>query len=105
VTISAINDATPSGAGGNIAGAAVGTTLGYPIGVVVQGGLNGVLNPWYCSIWQDVGYTMQRWVGASSLPGAFATIGSSAVQEISNAAVNATPVPPTSLDRPVRGGK
>ena len=104
VTISAVNDASPSGAQGNIGGAAFGTALGYPVGVVVQGGLNGALNPWYRSMWQDVGYTMQRWVGASALPGLFGTAASSALQEVGNAAVNANSAI-NSLERPTRGGQ
>ncbi|RYD68517.1 MAG: hypothetical protein EOP84_29930 [Verrucomicrobiaceae bacterium] len=76
----------------------------YSAEFTAQGGLNGVINPWYRSMWQDVGYTMQQWVGSSSLPGAAASAASSALQEIGNAAVNASPAlnPPK---RPTRGGQ
>jgi hypothetical protein len=89
VVTSAINN-NPSASPGSIAGAAFGTTIGYPLGAAVQGGLNAALNPWYRSIWQDMGFTIQQWNRPSPLPGALGTVGSSTVQEIGNAAVNSS---------------
>lgn len=75
-------------AAGSILGAALGTSLGYPFGVAVQSGLNSSLNHWSRPLWQDMGYTIQRWVRPSPVPGALGTVGSSTVQEVGNAAVN-----------------
>jgi filamentous hemagglutinin len=83
----------PSTAGGNIAGAAFGTAIGYPLGVAVQGGLNGYLNHWSRPMWQDMGFTIQRWVGPSPVPGMYGAGVGSIGQETGNAVVNsATPL-------------
>jgi filamentous hemagglutinin len=104
LSISAIKNDTPNATVGGITGAALGTAIGYPAGTAVQGGLNTVLNPWYRPMWQDTGYTIQRWIGSSPLPGAFGTVGSSALQEVGNATVNSQSTT-TNSGNPTLGGK
>lgn len=94
----------PAASGGSILGAAVGTTLGFPIGAVTQSGLNGYLNPWYRPLWQDLGYTMQSWLQPSVLPGVGGTSVGSFLQELGNAGVNGQSVPPSTAN-PTRGGR
>jgi filamentous hemagglutinin len=94
----------PAASGGSILGAAVGTTLGFPIGTVTQSGLNGYFNPWYRPMWQDLGYTMQSWLQPSVLPGVGGTSVGSFLQELGNAGVNGQSVPPSTAN-PTRGGR
>jgi hypothetical protein len=108
VVSSGINSVTQDGASsatssGSIAGAAAGTALGFPIGAAMQGGLNAAVNPWYRSGWQEMGYTIQRWVGRSPLPGILGAAFGSAGQEIGNAVVNVPSAP--SPGRSTRGGQ
>jgi filamentous hemagglutinin len=51
-----------------MAGAAVGTVIGYPIGVKIEGKLDSVLNPWYRQEWVDVGMGMSKYVPPSLIP-------------------------------------
>ncbi len=72
----------------SMAGAALGTLVGYGIGSEAEGALNGRLNPWYRSEWVGLGFGISRYSSPSNLPwftgaglGAFGS-------ESTNAAVN-----------------
>jgi filamentous hemagglutinin len=65
-----------------MAGAALGTAIGFPIGSKIEGSLNNVLNPWYRQEWKDVGMGMSIWMPKSPIPSWFGGIGSGAIQEI-----------------------
>ncbi|WP_436295289.1 ShlB/FhaC/HecB family hemolysin secretion/activation protein, partial [Variovorax sp. LjRoot178] len=103
VVTSAINN-NPSGSTGSIAGAAFGTAIGYPLGAAVQSGLNGYLNHWARPMWQEMGLTIQRWVGPSPVPGAVGSAFGSIGQEVGNALVN-NPSTPINAGNPTRGGR
>ncbi|RST48860.1 hemagglutinin repeat-containing protein [Variovorax sp. DXTD-1] len=94
----------PSASGGSLLGAALGTTLGYPVGAVTQNGLNGYFNPWYRPMWQDLGYTMQSWLQPSVVPGMSGAGVGSFLQELANAGVN-NPNVPQGTGNPTRGGR
>jgi hypothetical protein len=103
VVTSAINN-NPSSSTGSIAGAAFGTAIGYPLGAAVQSGLNGYLNHWSRPMWQEMGLTIQRWVGPSPVPGAVGSAFGSIGQEVGNALVN-NPSTPINAGNPTRGGR
>ena len=65
----------------SMGGAAIGTSIGYPIGSVVQGNLNNVLNPWYRQEWKDIGTGVLMYVPKNSLPAWVGGASSSAIQE------------------------
>ncbi|AGU53511.1 putative filamentous hemagglutinin [Variovorax paradoxus B4] len=94
----------PSASGGSIFGAALGTTLGYPVAAVTQNGLNGYFNAWYRPMWQDLGYTMQSWLQPSVVPGVGGASVGSFLQELANAGVN-NPNVPQGTGSPTRGGR
>jgi len=75
---SSMQGKNPNGA---MAGAAVGTAMGFPIGSKIEGSLGNVMNPWYRQEWKDIGMGISTWVPKSAIPSWAAGIGSSIVQE------------------------
>lgn len=65
-----------------MAGAAVGTTVGYGLGSVIETGLNKVVNPWYRPQWQDLGLGISVAVPRNPLPSVGGTGISAFGQEI-----------------------
>lgn len=63
-------------------GSVVGTTLGYPVGSLVEGATGGRINPLYRPQWKDIGLGISAPVSPSALPSWFGMTGSSLVQEI-----------------------
>ena len=68
----------------NMAGAAVGSMLGYPIGMGFERYLGARLNPWYRSEWKDLGFGILGYSPKSNLPSIGGTNLSSTFSEISN---------------------
>ncbi|PTB16755.1 hypothetical protein C9I57_31860 [Trinickia symbiotica] len=63
-------------------GSVVGTTLGYPVGSLVEGATGERINPWYRPQWKDIGLGISAPVSPSALPSWFGMTGSSLTQEI-----------------------
>jgi filamentous hemagglutinin len=53
---------------GSMAGAAVGTVIGYSIGTRTEGVLGNVFNPWYRSEWKEIGMGISSFVPKSPIP-------------------------------------
>jgi filamentous hemagglutinin len=66
---------------GAMASAAVGTTIGYPLGAGIEKPLNSVMNPWYRQQWKDVSMGMSVYVPKTPIPSWFGSMGAGAVQE------------------------
>lgn len=79
LTGAGIKGENPNGA---MAGAAIGTAVGYPIGTKIAGGLGSVLNPWYRQEWKEIGMDISTYVPKSPIPSWMGGIGSGVVQEI-----------------------
>lgn len=71
----------------SMAGAALGTLIGYPVGVKIEGRLNDVLNPWYRAEWRDLGMGISTSVPKSPVPSWTGGIGAGVISEISGGAV------------------
>ncbi|VVD74203.1 Hemolysin [Pandoraea communis] len=78
LTGSALQGQNPNGA---MAGAAVGTVIGYPIGAKIEGQLTSVLNPWYRKEWQDIGMGVSKYVPPSAIPSWMGGLGGGVIQE------------------------
>ncbi|MBU9264373.1 hemagglutinin repeat-containing protein, partial [Burkholderia multivorans] len=64
-----------------MAGAAVGTAIGYPLGSAIEGGLNKMLNPWYRQEWQDIGMGISKYLPPSAIPSWVGGFGGGVIQE------------------------
>ena len=69
VMASGVNGADSNTAQGSVLGAAAGTMVGYPLGLGVERWLNGSMNHWSRPTWQDLGFTIQKWIEPSPIPG------------------------------------
>ena len=84
LTGSAMQGQNPNSA---MAGAAVGTAFGYPLGAGAESGLNKFLNPWYRQEWQNLGLGISKYVPPSMIPSWAAGILGGVVQEKAGATV------------------
>ncbi|WP_213764285.1 hypothetical protein [Caballeronia sp. dw_19] len=69
-----------------MAGAAVGTAIGYPIGTKIEGSLNNVLNPWYRQEWKEIGMGMSVPVPKNPVPSWSGATGAGVIQELGGGA-------------------
>lgn len=67
---------------GGMAGAAVGTVIGYPIGAKIEGSLGNVFNPWYRQEWKELGLGVSVFAPKSPIPSWAATMVGGTIQEI-----------------------
>jgi filamentous hemagglutinin len=65
-----------------MAGSAVGTMIGYPIGSLLEGAAAERINPWYLPDWKDVGLGISAPVSPSALPSWAGIAGGAISQEV-----------------------
>ncbi|MDM8354802.1 hypothetical protein [Pandoraea communis] len=66
-----------------MAGAAIGTAVGFGSGKVIEIGLSKIIDPrgWWTPDWISIGYGISKWNAPSQVPGMASGIGSSYLQE------------------------